>query len=181
MSRARTGPRGALALPREEALSTTFVLLADTLVDDYDIVDLLDVLVSAAVELLGVAAAGLMLTDHRGGLAVVASSSEETRLLDTFQLQAAQGPCLDCVRTGRAVASSDLEADLDRWQAFVPMATAAGFRSVLAVPLRLRDATIGGLNLLDDVVGPIPPQDRHSPRRWRTWPRSASCSGAAGT
>src|SRR4051794_33651988 len=93
---------------REHALADTFVMLADTLVDDYDVVDLLQRLADACVDLLGAAAAGLLLVNQRGGLAVVASSSEETRLLEVFQLQNNQGPCLDCVRAGAAVVSGDL-------------------------------------------------------------------------
>ena len=140
---AAQGPR------REQALAETFVMLADTLVEDYDIVDLLDRLVAACVGLLGVTAAGLLLDDQKGNLAVVASSSEETRLLEIFQLQNNQGPCLDCVHTGSAITSGDLRADRVRWPLFVPVAMAAGFRSVAALPLRLRDQTIGGLNLFD--------------------------------
>jgi GAF domain-containing protein len=145
---------------REKTLAETFVLLADTLVDDYDIVDLLDKLVASCVNLLGITAAGLLLDDQRGNLAVVASSDESTRLLEIFQLQTNEGPCLDCVRSGSAVSSEDLEGDRERWPRFVPVAVDAGFRSVVAVPLRLRDQTIGGLNMFHARAEPIPDDDR---------------------
>lgn len=145
---------------RAKTLAETFVLLADTLVDDYDIVDLLDQLVASTVNLLGVTAAGLLLDDQRGNLAVVASSDESTRLLEIFQLQTNEGPCLDCVRTGAAVSSDDLHGDRERWPRFVPAALDAGFRSVVAVPLRLRAQTIGGLNMFHARATPIPDDDR---------------------
>ena len=145
---------------REQALAETFVVLADTLVDDYDIVDLLDQLVTACVKLLGATAAGLLLDDQRGSLAVVASSSEQTRLLEIFQLQNNEGPCLDCVQAGAPVTSGDLEVDLSHWPLFVPAALAAGFHSVTAVPLRLREQTIGGLNLFGSAAVPFSLDDQ---------------------
>ena len=145
---------------REQELARTFVMLADSLVEDYDIVDLLDRLAAACVRLLGVTAAGLLLDDQQGRLAFVASSSEETRLLEVFQVQHDQGPCLECVRTGTAVVSANLEADHARWPLFASSALAAGFRSVVALPMRLRDKTIGGLNLFDDRAIAVPPEDQ---------------------
>jgi GAF domain-containing protein len=157
-----TEPAGPPAVigHREQELARTFVMLADSLVEDYDIVDLLDRLAAACVRLLGVTAAGLLLNDQQGCLAVVASSSEETRLLEVFQLQNDQGPCLDCVRTGAAVVSGDLDADRGRWPLFASFAINAGFRSVAALPLRLREQTIGGLNLFDGRAVPVPPDDQ---------------------
>jgi ANTAR domain/GAF domain len=127
------GPSAAVR-NREQEVARTFVMLADTLVEDYDIVDLLDRLAAACVRLLGVTAAGLLLDDQQGRLAVVASSSEETRLLEIFQVQNDQGPCLECVRTGAAVVSANLDADRARWPLFASYALAAGFRSVVALP-----------------------------------------------
>jgi len=145
---------------REYALADTFVLLADTLVDDYDIVDFLQSLVDATVQLLGASAAGLLLADQRGGLAVAASSSEDIRLLEVFQLQHDEGPCLDCVRTGVSVTAGDLDRESARWPQFVPAATRSGFRSVVAVPLRLRTEIVGGLNLFYPDSQPLPAEDQ---------------------
>jgi len=142
----RAGPDVAAA-DREQRLAALFVMLADTLVADYDVVDLLDRLVVGSVDLLNTTAAGLLLDDQRGHLTLMASSSEESRLLEMFQLQNNEGPCLDCIRTGTPVTSADLAQDVARWPKFVPAALEAGFRSVVAVPLRLRDQTIGGLNM----------------------------------
>ena len=149
----------AVVRGREQELARTFVMLADSLVEDYNIVDLLDRLAAACVRLLGVTAAGLLLDDQQGHLAVVASSSEETRLLEIFQLQNDQGPCLECMRTGTAVVSANLDADRERWPLFASFAIAAGFRSVVALPMRLREQTIGGLNLFDNRAVPVPQDD----------------------
>ena len=145
---------------REQALADVFVVLADTLVDDYDVVDLLDRLTTACVDLLGVRAAGLLLDDQKGNLAVVASSSDEIRLLEVFQLQTNEGPCLDCFRTGAAVTSGDLAAEHARWPRFAAAAVSAGFASVAALPMRLRKQTIGALNVVHARAEPVSVRDQ---------------------
>jgi len=145
---------------RTTTLADTFVLLADTLVDDYDVVDLLDHLVMACVDLFGVSAVGLLLEDQRGRLTVMAASSEETRLLELFQLQTNEGPCLDAVRTGEVVTSDDLESDSTRWPRFGPAAVEIGYRSVTAVPLRLRGQRIGALNMFGTGHSSVTGNDR---------------------
>jgi GAF domain-containing protein len=137
-----------------QLLSEAFVELTDTMVADFDIIDFLHVLTSRSVELLDVSAAGLLLADPRGELRVVAASSEAARLLELFQLQGDQGPCLDCFRSGRPVAASDLGAD-QRWPQFAREAGQAGFAAVQALPMRLRDQVIGALNLFRAAPGPF--------------------------
>lgn len=146
-------------MSREASLVRTFVEVADTLVDDFDVVEVLTVVAGRCVEVLDVADAGLMLQSPGGDLRVVASSSETMRLLELFELQADEGPCVDCYRTGRPVVNLELEAATDRWPRFAPKALDAGFRSVHAVPMRLRDQTIGALNLFRDDQGPMPDDD----------------------
>jgi GAF domain-containing protein len=132
---------------REQRLVETIVTLADTLIDDFDVVELMQTLVDQSVNLLEADAGGLMLADQRGGLQVMASSSERTRLLELFQLQNNEGPCLDCYLSGKQVLVVDLTNEGTRWPQFVPEAERRGFSSVQALPLRLRADTIGALNL----------------------------------
>jgi GAF domain-containing protein len=136
-----------------EKLAQTFVTLADTLVDDFDVFDLLQTLTSRCKELLGAAATGLLLADSDGHLQVTVATHEGAGLLDLFQLQSDEGPCLECYRSGEPVKELHLEAAAQRWPGFAPAATAAGFTSVLALPLRLRGQVIGALNVFGDGSG----------------------------
>jgi GAF domain-containing protein len=136
-------------MPREALLARTLVELADSLVADFDVVELLTLLVDRCVEVLDVTAAGLMLVAPAGDLRLMASSSEAMRLVELFELQAQQGPCLDCYRTGQPVMQVDLAASDRRWPQFSAHALEAGFHSVHALPMRLRGTVIGALNLFD--------------------------------
>jgi transcriptional regulator with GAF, ATPase, and Fis domain len=142
-----------------QLLSDTFVELTDTMVADFDLIDFLHVLTDRSAQLLDVSAAGLLLADPRGELRVVAASSEAARLLELFQLQSDQGPCLECFRSGRAVTSGDLAAEAARWPRFAPAARDAGFAAVQALPMRLRDQVIGALNLFRATPGTFDPAD----------------------
>lgn len=133
---------------REQHLARTLVELSDTLADEFDVVELLTRLTRRCVELLDIAAAGLMLATEDGDLRVMASSSDATTVLELLELQAEEGPCVDCYRTGEPVVDQDLGVlDDDRWPHFRAAAHGAGFQSSHAIPMRLRGATIGALNL----------------------------------
>jgi transcriptional regulator with GAF, ATPase, and Fis domain len=142
-----------------ELLSDTFVELADTMVADFDVIDFLHLLTGRAVALLTASAAGVVLADPRGELRVAAASSEEAELLELFQLQNDQGPCLECFRTGQPVTAADLAGPDQRWPRFAHAATQSGFRAVQALPMRLRGQVIGALNLFAAAPGPFDQAD----------------------
>ncbi len=142
-------------MPREALLVRTLVELADSLVDEFDVVELLTLLADRCVEVFDVAAAGLMLVAPGGDLRLVASSSEEMRLVELFELQSQEGPCPDCYRTGEPVLNQNLATDNGRWPRFGPVALEVGFKSVSALPMRLRGVTIGVLNLFRTNEGPL--------------------------
>jgi GAF domain-containing protein len=145
---------------REQLLSEAFVGLADTLVDDYDIIDLLDRLVGYSVELLAADAAGIMLADAQGKLRVVASSQENAKVMELLQLQSDQGPCMECCRTGVAVSVPNVADVAMRWPVFVAaVADRGAYRSVHALPLRLRGEAIGAMNLFHGQPGALPEAD----------------------
>src|SRR6266487_19927 len=142
-----------------ELLSQTFVELTDTMVAGFDVIDFLHMLTDRSVQLLDVSAAGLLLADPRGEMRVVAASSEAARLLELFQLQNDQGPCLDCFRSGKAVHVADLNDTAARWPRFGSAALQAGFAAVQALPMRLREHVVGALNLFRASPGDFLPAD----------------------
>jgi GAF domain-containing protein len=142
-------------MSRESDVVRALVEMADTLVEDYDVIDVLTGLAGRCVDVLGVSAAGVMLAAPDGELRLAASSSETMRLLELFELQAQEGPCLDAFRTGEPTEHENLRPGAGRWPTFATTALQAGFQSVLALPLRLRDTTIGALNLFDGQPTPI--------------------------
>jgi transcriptional regulator with GAF, ATPase, and Fis domain len=148
-----------MAATMDERLSRTFVELADTLVAGYDLMEFLQTLTERCVELLEVNAAGLLLADAGSGLQVVAASAEQARLIELFQIQLNEGPCLDSYRAGQAVIVSDIrtEPDAARWPRFAAAAHAAGFAAVHAIPMRLRDEVIGTMNLFSTAPGGLAP------------------------
>jgi len=136
-----------------DRLAAIFVEVADTLVDEFDLLDFLHMLTERAADLVSAAAVGLMLADQRGRLEFMAGSNENVKLVELFELQANEGPCLEAFQAGRPVINVNLGAAADRWPRFAPRATAAGFQSVHAFPLRLRSQVIGALNVFGATQG----------------------------
>ena len=134
---------------RDEWLADTLVVLADTLVADFDVVEFLSMLTQRIAELLDAAEVGLLLAEPQGHLRLMAATTERMRLMDLFELQSNEGPCLDSYRSGTGIVNISLDdsAAVDRWPAFTPTARAAGFRMVHALPMRLRDQVIGAANV----------------------------------
>jgi GAF domain-containing protein len=144
-------------MPNEALLARTFVELADTLVTNFDVVELLTRLADRCVEVLDVAAAGLMLAGPDGELQVMASSSEAMRLLQLFELQSREGPCFDCFITSQPVVNQDFSIENGRWPRYTAEALAVGFHSVHALPMRLRGTVIGALNMFQVESGDLRP------------------------
>lgn len=145
----------AVGTPEAQTLATAFLDLSDRLVADYDVVEFLHLLATRCVELLGVQAAGIMISDQRGALRVMASSSEKAHLLELFEVESDEGPCVECYLAGTPVSAPDLSIPEPRWQRFADRAREAGFHAVHAVPVRLRDEVIGVLNLFATGTGPL--------------------------
>ncbi len=148
-----------MAATVDERLAQTFVELADTLVAGYDLMEFLQTLTDRCVDLLEVDAAGLLLADSRRALRVVAASTEQARVVELFQIQNDEGPCLDCYRTGQAVIVSDMSTDraAERWPRFAAAVLEMGYAGVHAIPMRLRDQVIGTLNLFRAAPGALDP------------------------
>ncbi|GAA3390229.1 GAF and ANTAR domain-containing protein [Cryptosporangium minutisporangium] len=143
---------------REGRLAAAFVQLADTLVDDFDVIDLLALLAEYCVDLVGATASGILLTDQRGALRVAAASSEAAWVMELFVLQEDEGPCYEACRTGLSVSEPDVASSTSRWPTFSARAREVGFGAVHALPLRLRGETIGALSLFSSATGPLPAQ-----------------------
>ena len=151
-------------MTREDLLLETFVMLSDTLVEDFDLVEVLSLLSERCVNLFDAEAAGVMLAGGGGVLQLLASSSERMRLLEVFELQRDEGPCPDCFRTGEPVVVGDLEEASERWPTFAAEAITVGFRAVHALPMRVRSSTIGALNLFRNHAGELSGPDLRAAR-----------------
>ena len=140
-------------------VAEVLVELADGLVDDYDLIEFLQRVTTRTEEITQADAVGLLLADQRNTLHFMAASDETTRLLELFQVQQAEGPCLDAFRTAVPVVNTDLRRATERWPLFAPEAVRSGFGSVHAIPMRLRSTVIGALNMFSAQPGRLTPED----------------------
>ncbi|ARC57788.1 hypothetical protein AS850_11960 [Frondihabitans sp. 762G35] len=144
---------------RETELLETFVTMADSLVVGFDILDLLQTLVEKTTKLFDAADAGIILANTRGELEVIASTSERSRLIGLLQLGSGAGPCLEAFQTGRVVSATSVDQMTSRWSVFADAAQESGYRSVHAIPLRLRTTSLGSLNLFRETEGVLNESD----------------------
>jgi GAF domain-containing protein len=135
-----------------ERLADVFVEFADTLIDDYDVIEFLMIVTNRTAELLEASDVGLLLADQRGRLQFMAASNEDVKRLELFQVQVYEGPCLEAFQSGRPVVNVNLAEASERWPRFAPRATADGYRSTHAFPLRLRQEVIGAIGVFDTDV-----------------------------
>jgi signal transduction protein with GAF and PtsI domain len=141
--------------PRETRVLDAVVSIVDNLLEDFDVVDLLTGLTERCAELLDVEAAGFLLADPLDRLRLLAATSEQARELELFQLQADEGPCVECYATGQPVSVADIQGEIERWPHFVPAAVEAGFASVHAVPMRAAGIVLGALGLFGTRTGEL--------------------------
>jgi transcriptional regulator with GAF, ATPase, and Fis domain len=144
-----------------ERLADVFVEFADTLIDDYDVLEFLLMVTNRTAELIGASDVGLLLADQRGQLQFMAASNEGVKRLELFQVQVHEGPCADAFQSGQPVVNADLDSAGDRWPQFAPHATAEGYRSAHAFPLRLRDQVIGAIGVFGTEVGHLQEAEVH--------------------
>ena len=150
---------GAAMTASAARLAEVFVEVSDAPTGEIELSNFLQMVTVRAAEVVRSDAAGLLLADPQDRLRVVAGSNEGTEVLELFQVQHQEGPCLECFRAGAPVVNADLAGAAGRWPQFAPRAVAAGFRSVHAIPLQLRHATVGALNLFDSHTGRLQPDD----------------------
>lgn len=146
-------------MTRESLLITTLVELADNLVEDFDVIEVLTMLCNRCVETIDVDAAGVMLVSPAGELQYVASSSESMRILELYQIQADEGPCVECFNSGEAIIDRLLVDASEQWPHFGPRAIELGFTSVYCLPMRLRGRVIGALNFFRVDAEPLDDSD----------------------
>ncbi|MWV57740.1 GAF domain-containing protein [Rathayibacter sp. VKM Ac-2754] len=147
---------------REQLLLETLTIAADTLVDDFDIVDFLHVLVERSSDICEAVDVGILFAEPKGELVVMAATSERLRVIEALQLSTGQGPSLDSYDSGEVVTAGSVDEIARRWPDFAPGVTELGYQSVHAVPLRLRRRTIGSLDFFRDACGELSAEDVRS-------------------
>ncbi len=144
-------------LPAPDLVSDTVAAITSRLVERHDGLTVLSAVTEACSALLSADATGVLMTDPRGGLEIVAASDERARFVELLQAQTSEGPCLDCITGNTVVTSTDLAADSATWPRFAPAVVKVGFHSVHAFPMRLMDRAVGGLNLFFGASTDLPP------------------------
>ena len=141
---------------RLETVSEAFAELVEATVGEFDVLELLQILVDQCVRVLGVAASGLMLAGRSSDLQMMVASDQRAEFLELFQVQHDEGPCVETYRSGQPVVGRETDGGLDRWPRFQTACADVGFNSVVAVPMRVNGTVVGGLNLFGTAAQPAP-------------------------
>jgi GAF domain-containing protein len=144
---------------REARVAKAFIRTTSALMTPYDIVELLSTLMATCTDIFGLEAGGILIADVVGDLELVASTSEEASIVETMVIGAGAGPCIDAYVRGEIVTVADIAVDAEEWPQFRSTALAQGFRSVHAVPMRIRGEVVGVMALLGTHAGRLPADD----------------------
>jgi GAF domain-containing protein len=110
------------------------------------VVEALQHVTAACVDLFGVAGSGIMLADEQNVPRYVAASDGPGRALEIAESNTGQGPCTEAFVNNTVVASTDVTEE-DRWPDLAAAIRPHGIRAVLGLPVRLGGVTVGTLDV----------------------------------
>jgi GAF domain-containing protein len=139
--------------PSPGRVAATFGSLTDTLVGDFDLIELLCSVTERVVEITTAGAVGILLADGRGGLRFAAASLEDPAHLRLLQHQTREGPAREVHDRGRRVDVPDLVTVEALWPEYARGARSLGHRSAAVLPIALQGRVLGVLHVLFPHVG----------------------------
>jgi GAF domain-containing protein len=125
----------------------------NSLLNPYDLDELLVRLTGHATAVLDAAGAGIMLESRDGSLDFAAASCPAVTEIERHQDHVRSGTCHEAFVTNTTITVDDIEAT-DRWPTYRAKALELGLRSVIGVPLNAHGQTIGVLNVYRPEPGP---------------------------
>jgi len=146
-------------MSRQQHVVRVFLELADTLVEDFDVIDFLHQMTVRCRELLEVSDAAVFLSHSESRLHSPAPCTSGPLLQRVLEAACGQGPAVDAHRTARPVTVRDPADAAARWPQFAPRLRQAGYVRATALPMRLREENLGSLLLLHTGDLPLTAED----------------------